>query len=119
LLIEDDESSPRSSTISPTKNARKSIRKFFDGSDVTISEASLGQRCNLGMPEKPKILIVDDKPGNLCALARLLEKLHADIIEAQSGAEALSLVLERDFCVEIVDIQTIEFTIPQANSPVA
>ena len=55
--------------------------------------------------EKPKILIVDDKPENLYALERLLEKLHMEVVEAQSGAEALSLVLEHDFCVAIVDIQ--------------
>lgn len=57
------------------------------------------------MPDLPKILIVDDRPENLYALERLLQALEARVVKAFSGAEALSLTLEQDFCVAIVDIQ--------------
>jgi signal transduction histidine kinase len=54
---------------------------------------------------KPKILAVDDKPQNLYALEKLLTKLDVEIIQATSGFEALSLTLEHDFCLAIVDVQ--------------
>lgn len=54
---------------------------------------------------KPKILIVDDKPENLYALEKLLQKLDVEVIRALSGNDALALALEHDFCVAIVDIQ--------------
>lgn len=54
---------------------------------------------------KPEILIVDDKPENIFALEQLLKQLDADLFRAVSGAEALALALDHDFCVAIVDIQ--------------
>lgn len=55
--------------------------------------------------DRPKILIVDDKAENLFALSKLLTHLDVEVIQAQSGYEALNLTLEHDFCVTIVDIQ--------------
>ena len=57
------------------------------------------------MTDKPKILIVDDKPENLYALEKLFKKLDVQVIQALSGAEALGLIVEHDFCVGIIDIQ--------------
>ena len=57
------------------------------------------------MTDKPKILIVDDKPENLFALSKLLQALDVEVGQALSGVEALNLTLEHDFCVAIVDIQ--------------
>jgi len=57
------------------------------------------------MTNKPKILIVDDKPQNLFALEKTLEKLDVDIFKASLGNEALGLTLEHDFCMAIVDVQ--------------
>jgi len=54
---------------------------------------------------KPKILIVDDKPQNLYVLEQLLAKLPVEVIQATSGADALSFTLKHDFCLAIVDIQ--------------
>jgi two-component system sensor histidine kinase/response regulator len=54
---------------------------------------------------RPKILIVDDKPQNLYALANLLQQLEVDVRQATSGAEALALTLEQEFCLAIVDVQ--------------
>ena len=53
----------------------------------------------------PKILIVDDKPQNIYALEKLLAELDVTIVPANSGAEALQLTLEHEFCLAIVDIQ--------------
>ncbi|MBK9053175.1 MAG: response regulator [Chloroflexi bacterium] len=55
--------------------------------------------------QKPKILIVDDRPENLYALQKLLNKLDITIYPALSGAEALELTLEHQFGVAIVDVQ--------------
>ena len=57
------------------------------------------------MPDKPKILTVDDKPQNLFALEQTLQKLEVDIYKAVTGSEALSLVLEHEFALAIVDVQ--------------
>lgn len=54
---------------------------------------------------KPKILAVDDKPENLYALEKLLSKLEIELVKTTSGIEALSLTLEQDFCLAIVDVQ--------------
>jgi DNA-binding response OmpR family regulator len=57
------------------------------------------------MTDKPKILIVDDKPQNLFALETILEKIAADVFQSTSGNEALRLSLEHDFALAIVDVQ--------------
>ena len=54
---------------------------------------------------RPKILIVDDKFQNLFALERLLKQLDVDVLPTTCGTEALSLTLEHDFCLAIVDVQ--------------
>jgi signal transduction histidine kinase/DNA-binding response OmpR family regulator len=56
-------------------------------------------------PERPKVLIVDDKKENLFALDKTLQKLPVDVFQALSGNEALGLTLEHDFCLAIVDVQ--------------
>ena len=57
------------------------------------------------MTQQPKILIVDDKPENLFALEKTLQKLDAQVYQAKSGNEALGLTIEHDFCMAIVDVQ--------------
>lgn len=54
---------------------------------------------------KPKILILDDKPQNLYALAQTLKELPVEIIQTTVGAEALALTLDHEFCLAIVDVQ--------------
>src|SRR5205085_2497869 len=57
------------------------------------------------MADKPKILIVDDKPNNLFALEKTLQKMPVEVFQALSGNEALNLVLEHKFALAIVDVQ--------------
>ncbi len=55
--------------------------------------------------EKASILLVDDRPQNLVALEALLEGLDLNIVKATSGNEALSLMLEHDFALVLLDVQ--------------
>lgn len=57
------------------------------------------------MADKPNILIVDDKPENLFALEKTLQKLDVRVYQAKSGNEALGLTIEHEFCMAIVDVQ--------------
>jgi len=53
----------------------------------------------------PKVLIVDDLKANLVALTRLLAKVDAEVICADSGNEALALSLDHDFALILLDVQ--------------
>ena len=57
------------------------------------------------MLNTPKVLIVDDKPQNLFALEKILQKLDVGVFKAESGNEALGIVLEHEFALAIVDVQ--------------
>jgi two-component system, sensor histidine kinase and response regulator len=54
---------------------------------------------------RPNILIVDDRKENLLATEKILRHLHAGIFKANSGNEALSLVLRHPFAVVLLDVQ--------------
>ncbi len=57
------------------------------------------------MAETPlKILVVDDKPENLIIMERLLRHLDVRVLKAQSGPEALSLVLRHEFALIVLDV---------------
>jgi CheY-like chemotaxis protein len=56
-------------------------------------------------PIKASILIVDDKPNNLFALAQMLDDLNENIVQATSGADALRCLLRQDFAIVLVDVQ--------------
>ena len=51
------------------------------------------------------ILIVDDNPDNLFALKKLLELNHFVVETANSGEQALKLILKKDFVLIILDVQ--------------
>ena len=52
----------------------------------------------------PKILIVDDKPNNLYALRRVLKSLTIEIIEANSGQDALFQIMNHKFFLVLLDV---------------
>ena len=52
-----------------------------------------------------KLLIVDDLPENLRALDALIRDEQRLVFQAQSGEQALSLMLEHDFALAILDVQ--------------
>src|SRR5215472_13762514 len=51
-------------------------------------------------PHKPRVLAVDDTPGNLLALEAVLDE-HFEIITARSGPEALA-ILEREHDIDVI-----------------
>jgi diguanylate cyclase (GGDEF)-like protein len=55
--------------------------------------------------KKINILIVDDRPENIFALSEALGDPELNIFEATSGNEALSLVLNHDFALILMDVQ--------------
>ena len=54
---------------------------------------------------KPCILLVDDKPANLLSLEALLEDFDAKLLWANSGEEALRILLRKDIALILLDIQ--------------
>src|SRR5947209_16106874 len=58
----------------------------------------------MAVPEKAKILVVDDLPDKLLVLNSVLESLGQEVVTARSGEEALRCVLENDFAVILLDV---------------
>jgi len=52
-----------------------------------------------------KVLIVDDEPVNRLVLARMVEHLGSQCIEASSGPEALELLRQQHVDLVLMDIQ--------------
>lgn len=53
---------------------------------------------------KVPVLLVDDDDDDLFALEATLEPLGLEIVKAGSGAEALRMILQRDFSIVIMDL---------------
>jgi len=52
-----------------------------------------------------EVLVVDDNPANLIAIEAALGDLNARVVRAQSGGEALRLLLDRDFALILLDVK--------------
>ncbi len=52
-----------------------------------------------------KILIVDDRPENIHAMLETLAPLEVEMLSANSGREALALMLKHDFSLVLMDVQ--------------
>lgn len=57
------------------------------------------------MEDKMKVLMVDDRPSNLFVLENILKNEDIEIDKAISGNEALSLVLEKEYALVLLDVQ--------------
>jgi CheY-like chemotaxis protein len=57
------------------------------------------------VPDRAKILLVDDRPENLVALEAVLGALDQTLVRANSGEEALKALLADDFAVILLDVQ--------------
>ncbi|MGH7440829.1 MAG: response regulator, partial [Polyangiaceae bacterium] len=57
------------------------------------------------VPMRAPILLVDDRPANLLAVAAVLEGPEHELVSVQSGREALALLAAREFAVVLLDVQ--------------
>ena len=57
------------------------------------------------MMRKTKILIVDDKPENVLALANLIASPDVEVVKAVSGNEALEMLLKHEVALALLDVQ--------------
>lgn len=55
--------------------------------------------------EKPKILVVDDNPNNRLAIRTILKGVEAQLDEADNGFDALTMALENDYALILLDVQ--------------
>ncbi len=62
------------------------------------------QRSVMPAGERGSVLIVDDTPAKLVALGAIVSSMELEIVTANSGAEALRLILKRDFAVILLDV---------------
>lgn len=53
----------------------------------------------------PAILVVDDQNSNLIAMEAVFEGEPVELVKASSGAEALKILLQRDFALVLLDVQ--------------
>src|ERR1035437_4496169 len=54
---------------------------------------------------KIPVLIVDDRPENLISMEALLNDMGLDLVQAQSGNEALRQTLYKDCALVLLDVQ--------------
>ncbi|MGO8753795.1 MAG: putative bifunctional diguanylate cyclase/phosphodiesterase [Gallionellaceae bacterium] len=57
------------------------------------------------MSTTPKILIVDDNPNNRLAVRSILKGLEAELDEAGNGFDALTMSLENEYALILLDVQ--------------
>ncbi len=78
---------------------------FYYGNERTIVHKYLKFQNTMSDKKKYNILIVDDRPENLLTLEGILESPEMNIIKANSGNEALGLLLEHDVALVLMDVQ--------------
>lgn len=78
------------------------IVNFLQGINQVPKEKNISKDSG---KEKLEILIVDDVKDNLLALKALLKRDDVTISQAQSGGEALELMMKHDFCLALLDVQ--------------
>lgn len=54
--------------------------------------------------ERPRILIVDDTPGNVALIEAMLRGIHASLFRAGSGEEAVAMTAGKEFALVLMDI---------------
>jgi diguanylate cyclase (GGDEF)-like protein len=55
--------------------------------------------------QPPAILVVDDQDNNLIAMEAVFEDEPVELVTANSGAEGLKLMLQREFALVLLDVQ--------------
>jgi PAS domain S-box-containing protein len=73
--------------------------------DATSDTSAATSVTEVRMPDKVKILLVDDNADNLVSLEAALEVLNETLVLARSGREALRQLLEHDFAAILLDVK--------------
>ncbi len=71
---------------------------------MTVSGLRQGQGRG-GSPARPAVLVVDDDSAALFTLSEALADLDVEVVVANSGADALRYVLQRDFALILLDVR--------------
>ncbi|MDQ3140171.1 MAG: response regulator [Pseudomonadota bacterium] len=80
----------------------KRVRRPGDGPSAAMLRTR-ATRSDMELPERPRVLIVDDDERNLLALKTVVEDV-ADVVVAASGEEALRHLLKGEFAVILLDV---------------
>ncbi len=59
----------------------------------------------VGLTDRARILLVDDRPENLLALEAILSSLNQILVRASSGEEALRALLKDEYALILLDVQ--------------
>jgi CheY-like chemotaxis protein len=84
------------------------MAKFFNNSESGLIETTQDQVLyvnDAASTEPISLLLVDDRPENLLALSAVLDSLNQNLVQANSGSEALKHLLNQDFAVILLDVQ--------------
>ena len=100
-------STPPGATSTDSRSARRRIGTSSPAADSIDAPLRVnGATISLLKTEADpiEILLVDDTPDKLLALEAALSDMNQTIVRAESGSEALRLILRRDFAVILLDI---------------
>jgi len=89
---------------SGTRGRNGSAAPFADPNDATLRSNRQVTSAERTDDDAIAILMVDDTPDKLLALEAALSDLGETVVKAESGSEALRLVLKREFAVILLDI---------------
>jgi len=72
--------------------------------DLPLTEPTVARREPMSAKEKLNILLVDDQPGKLLTYEAMLHELDENLIKANSGKEALTVLLKTEVAVVLLDV---------------
>lgn len=85
------------------------MANFLNNSELGLIETTQEQALYVNDTDstesKVSILLVDDRPENLLALSAVLDSLNQNLVQANSGSEALRHLLNHDFAMILLDVQ--------------
>src|SRR5688572_4249725 len=93
-----------SAATSPRSSRRRNGTTAGAGDSMASIVRANGATVSSVKTDPIEILLVDDTPDKLLALEAALGDMGENLVRAESGSEALRLVLKRDFAVILLDI---------------
>lgn len=97
---------PFTGALTAVRRRSGAISPYVDSKGGSLTGRSNGGALTvIKTPDDPiDLLIVDDSPDKLLSLEAALGDLEQNIVKAESGSEALRLILKREFAVILLDI---------------